>query len=311
VARNDPKPDAGVGMKCTIERDSLLRALAHAAAVVERRNTIPILSNLLIDADGDKVTRDDGPVGASAEQMSRFELPAAQLRHLIDKTAFAQCTELTRFYLCGVHLVTMGGDLVAVATNGHCMAEAIVSAPEGAAEAPGVILSSKFVAELRKLIDGVDGLVDVGLSARKAEVGVGNSLLVGKVIEGQFPDWRRVIPSANDKKMLVQASSFSGAVKRAAVVANEKTRAVRLDLSRDKLTVSVSSPEYGTATEEAPAAYDAAELTIGFNSRYLLDTVAAIGGDEVQIEFGDAAAPTLFTNPSDTMARWVVMPMRV
>ena len=132
-----------------------------------------------------------------------------------------------------------------------------------------------------------------------------------KLIDGTYPDWRRVVPSANPGKLLVDPASFAAAIRRTQVVATEKTRSIKLSFESDKLTLSVSSPENGTASEEVPVAWGSPPLEVGFNSRYLLDTIAAIGGAELQVDLADAAAPTLFTNPADNTAQWVVMPTRV
>lgn len=369
----------GENMKVIVERAALLRAMSHAASVVERRNTIPILANVLLKAEGDSlrltatdlniqftqsiaaqvaaegaVTVDvqllhsiarevadgsqitlevgesrlnvtagrsrfklntlaasDFPVIAQPAGSARFRLLPAQLRGMLAKVAFAQSDEIARPYLNGIRLETLNGELVAAATNGNVLAMAATPAPEGASEAPDVILSSKFVAELRKLLDGIDREVEVELDSQRALVRVGEAELSGKLVDGTYPDFRRVIPAQNDKKLEIHTDAFASAVKRSALVAMDKTRAVKLELSRDKLTVSSASPEFGLGSEEAPAVYEADELAVGFQSRFLLDTFAAIGAPEIRVDFADAGAPTLFTNPADDSARWVVMPCRV
>ena len=369
-------------MKATIERATLLKSLGHVQSVVERRNTIPILSNVLIDAsegglrlmatdldlqvneiveanvqqpgattvsahtlfdiarklpEGAQVEitaaegkmqvvagrarfnlatlpRDDFPVIAEGDLPTQFELPAATLRQIIDKTRFAISTEETRYYLNGI-FIHVSDDaqpvLKAAATDGHRLARVTVPRPEGAAGMPDVIIPRKCVAELRKLLDEVDGTVQVSLSESKIRFGLGNAILTSKLIDGTFPDYTRVIPTANDKLLKIDPKSLMEGVDRVATIASEKTRAVKMALDRDKVTLSVTSPENGTAAEEVPGDYNAQGFEIGFNARYLLDILGQIEGDTVEVHLADAAAPTLLRENDHAPALYVLMPMRV
>lgn len=367
-------------MKATIERATLLKALSHVQSVVERRNTIPILSNVLIEAnegggirlmatdldiqinetvdaqvaqpgsttvsahtlfdiarklpEGSQVElaasegkmqvnagrarfnlstlpRDDFPVIAEGDLPTKFELPAATLRQIIDKTRFAISTEETRYYLNGIFVHAVDDVLKAAATDGHRLARVTVPLPDGAAGMPDVIIPRKCVAELRKLLDEVDGTVDLTLSATKIRFGLGTAVLTSKLIDGTFPDYNRVIPTANDKLLRIDPKSFSAGVDRVATIASEKTRAVKMALDRDKITLSVTSPENGTAAEEVPGDYSADGFEIGFNARYLLDILGQIEGDTVEVHLADAAAPTLLRENDKAAALYVLMPMRV
>src|SRR5215204_5719621 len=327
-------------MKATIERATLLKSLSHVQSVVERRNTIPILSNVLIEADEDggirlmatdldlqinetvkanvtdpgattvpahtlfeivrklpegsqveliaaegrmqvnagrarftlsTLPRDDFPVIAEGELPTRFELPAATLRQIIDKTRFAISSEETRYYLMGIFFHVADDKLKAAATDGHRLARVTVDKPEGADGMPDIIIPKKCVGELRKLLDEVEGTVEVSLSPTKVRFGLGNAVLTSKLIDGTFPDYNRVIPTANDKLLKVDPKSLMEGVDRVSTIASEKTRAVKMSVDRDKVTLSVTSPENGVATEEVPADYGSDGLEIGFNARYLLD----------------------------------------
>jgi DNA polymerase-3 subunit beta len=367
-------------MKATIERATLLRSLGHVQSVVERRNTIPILSNVLLEAteeggirlmatdldlqinetveanvtqpgattvsahtlfdiarklpEGAQVElsaangkmqvnagrarfnlstlpRDDFPVIAEGELPHSFELPAAILRQIIDKTRFAISTEETRYYLNGIFLHVSDDLLKAAATDGHRLARVTVPRPEGASGMPDVIIPRKCVAELRKLLDVMDGNVQVSLSESKVRFGLGSAILTSKLIDGTFPDYNRVIPTANDKLLRIDPRSFEEGVDRVATIASEKTRAVKMALDRDKITLSVTSPENGTAAEEVPGDYAADGFEIGFNARYLLDILGQIEGDTVEVHLADAAAPTLLRENDTASALYVLMPMRV
>ena len=201
--------------------------------------------------------------------------------------------------------------LKAAATDGHRLARVTVPQPAGAEGMPGVIVPRKCVAELRKLLDEVDGAVDVSLSATKVRFGLGTAILTSKLIDGTFPDYSRVIPTGNDKLLRIDPRSFAQGVDRVATIASEKTRAVKMTLDRDKIVLSVTSPENGTAAEEVPGDYAALGFDIGFNARYLMDILGQIEGDTVEVHLADAAAPTLIRENDKAAALYVLMPMRV
>ncbi len=367
-------------MKATIERATLLKSLSHVQSVVERRNTIPILSNVLIEArddgsirlmatdldlqvdesiqanvatagattvsahtlfdivrklpDGSQVElnaaegkmqlsagrarfnlstlpRDDFPVIAEGDLPTKFELPAATLRQIIDKTRFAISTEETRYYLMGIFLHLADDQLKAAATDGHRLARVTVPKPDGADGMPDVIVPRKCVAELRKLLEELEGTVEVSMSPTKIRFGLGSAVLTSKLIDGTFPDYNRVIPTGNDKLLKLDPKSFAQGVDRVSTIASEKTRAVKMNVDRDKVTLSVTSPESGTATEEIAADYGSDGIEIGFNARYLLDILGEIDGDTVEVHLADAAAPTLLRENDKSPALYVLMPMRV
>lgn len=372
-----------LNMKATIERATLLKGLSHVQSVVERRNTIPILSNVLIEANADgslklmatdldlqinesvaaavdtpgattvsahtlfdiarklpegsqvqltaaegkmqivagrarfqlgTLPRDDFPVIAEGELPTQFELPAETLKQIIDKTRFAISTEETRYYLNGIfwHVADDGQPVLkAAATDGHRLARVTLPRPDGADGMPDIIIPRKCVAELRKLLDEIDGSVGVSLSASKIRFDMGQALLTSKLIDGTFPDYSRVIPTGNDKILKIDPRSFEEGVDRVSTIATEKTRAVKMALDRDKITLSVTSPENGTAAEEVPGDYAAAGFEIGFNSRYLLDILGQLEGDTVEVHLADASAPTLIRENDKSPALYVLMPMRV
>ena len=255
--------------------------------------------------------RDDFPVIAEGDLPTRFELPAATLRQIIDKTRFAISTEETRYYLMGIFLHVADEALKAAATDGHRLARVTVAKPDGADGMPDVIVPRKCVAELRKLLDELEGTVEVSMSPTKIRFGLGSAVLTSKLIDGTFPDYNRVIPTGNDKLLKLDPKSFAQGVDRVSTIASEKTRAVKMNVDRDKVTLSVTSPESGTATEEIAADYGSDGIEIGFNARYLLDILGEIDGDTVEVHLADAAAPTLLRENDKSSALYVLMPMRV
>lgn len=376
-------------MNIIIERAALLRSLGHVQSVVERRNTIPILSNVLLKAkDGElslaatdmdlemvetvpaSITRPGGttapahtlydivrklPDGSQVEldvsgdgamltlragrsqfklsclpvedfpQLSggdlkhSFALAVADLRALIDRTRFAISTEETRYYLNGIYVhaarnAAATGDipvLRAVATDGHRLARVEMPLPDGASGIPGVIIPRKTVMEIRKLIDEAADRIEISLSENKIRFAFDQILVTSKLIDGTFPDYERVIPTGNDKVLEVDARLFAAAVDRVATISTEKSRAVKLAVTRGTLTLSATSPEAGSATEELEVNYQDSPLEIGFNSRYLLDITQQIEGEGARFTMADAASPTIIRDVADGTALYVLMPMRV
>lgn len=258
---------------------------------------------------------DDFPVMAEGEFSHNFSLKAAECMALIQKPSFAISTEETRYYLNGIYLHPAGaGDgkvMRAVATDGHRLARIEVALPAGADNMPGIIVPRKAIYELKKLIESGDGDVSVSLSDTKIRFAFGNAVLVSKLIDGNFPDYERVIPSSNDKIMEVDCKLFAQAVDRVSVISTEKSRAIKFHVESGKLTLSANSPEHGTASEEVDVTYSSPQLEIGFNSRYLLDMMGQIEGDTAQFLLNDGASPAIVRDTADVGSLYVIMPMRV
>jgi len=387
-------------MKVTLERAALLKSLGHVHRVVERRNTIPILSNVLLRAEDmslllkatdldleviERLAADVGAAGATTvpahilyeivrklpdgaqvslesngesgqlqlrsgrsrfnlqalpdsdfpdlatgELGHAFNLAAGDLKRLIDKTQFAISNEETRYYLNGIFLHTTDVEghmmLRAVATDGHRLARVEIPAPDGAIGMPGVIVPRKAVSEVQKLIEDPGMEVRVEISAAKARfifgdpsansgqvpsANAGQVVLTSKLIDGTFPDYVRVIPSGNDKRLIVDRAPFAAAVDRVSTISSERGRAVKLAVAEAKLTLSVTNPDSGSATEELDVDYDSSPIDIGFNARYLLDITEQIDGDTVLFKLADPGSPTLVQDRDGAAALYVLMPMRV
>ena len=372
-------------MKLSIERSALLKAVSQAQSVVERRNTIPILANVLIEAErehvlfratdldievldkaiaqieqtgattvsattlheivrklpeGSLVTlnnnptkgrliveagrsifslatlpKEDFPVMANSEYAANFSAPATLLRRLFDKSKFAISTEETRYYLNGVYMHSAeseGGQVLrCVATDGHRLASVETDVPTGASDLPGVIVPRKTVGELRKLLDNDDVQIAVSVSETKVRFATPEITLTSKVIDGTFPDYARVIPQGNTRKMEVDANEFAKAVDRVSTVSSERSRAVKLSLDEDRLILSVNSPDNGTAEEELAVSYADEKLDIGFNAKYLQEIASQVDRENAVFFFNSSGDPAMMREGNDTSAIYVVMPMRV
>ncbi|WP_112320786.1 DNA polymerase III subunit beta [Oceanibium sediminis] len=372
-------------MKVSIERSALLKAMGRAQSVVEKRNTIPILSNVLLEAEGDTLSfratdldievvdrapamvlsagaatvgahtlheivrklpdgamveleydatagrmnvragrsnfslatlpREDFPVMASAEYDCNFAAEPAVLRRLFDKAKFAISTEETRYYLNGIYMHAADGPdgrtLRCVATDGHRLARIDAPLPQGADNLPGVIVPRKTVGELRKLLDDDDVQIAVSVSETKVRFATPEVTLTSKVIDGSFPDYSRVIPQNNTKRLEVDAAEFSRAVDRVSTVSSERSRAVKLSLDEDRLILSVNAPDSGAADEELAVAYGDEPLEIGFNAKYLQEIADQVDRENAVFLFNSSGDPTLMREGNDETAVYVVMPMRV
>jgi DNA polymerase-3 subunit beta len=165
--------------------------------------------------------------------------------------------------------------------------------------------------EVQRLLEDPDGTVVVELSPTKIRFTLGPVVLTSKLIDGTFPDYARVIPVGNDKRLIVDKVEFVGAVDRVSTISSERGRAVKLALSNGKLVLSVTNPDSGSATEELEVDYGFDGLDIGFNSRYLLDIAAQIEGDNALLKLADSGSPTLIQDGEGASALYVLMPMRV
>lgn len=257
----------------------------------------------------------DFPDVTSGDFSHKFALSPADLKKLIEKTQFAISSEETRYYLNGIYLHTLDVEgrvmLRAVATDGHRLARVELPAPAGSAGMPGVILPRKAVSEIQRLIEDAQGEVAIELSSNKMRFSFGEVVLTTKLIDGTFPDYQRVIPAGNDKRLTIEREPFTKAVDRVSTISSERGRAVKMSLSEGKLVLSVTNPDQGSAVEELEADYNGDPLDIGFNAKYLLDIAQQLDSDTALFRLADPGSPTLVQDRDGANALYVLMPMRV
>ncbi|MEM7073184.1 MAG: DNA polymerase III subunit beta [Pseudomonadota bacterium] len=258
---------------------------------------------------------DDFPVLSEGEFDHHFHLDSKQLHHLIETTRFAISMEETRYYLNGIymHILQEGetAQLATVATDGHRLAKAVTEAPEGSEALAGVIVPRKAINELHHLLNQHEGTVEIAVSDSKIRFAIAGAILTTKLIDGKFPDYARVIPTNNDQCLTIACKLFGKSVDLVQTIASDKVRAVKMEISTNKLVLSASAQENGAARQELECEYSGSELAIGFNARYLLDMTQQIGSGELSMLFANSTAPALIKNPNDKNILFVLMPMRV
>ncbi len=366
-------------MKFEIGREELLKPLQAVIGVVERRQTLPVLANVLVIADdtGVSLTATDlevelqarAPVAVqepgratlparklmdivrnlpnevrvkvSIEQdralvtaaRSRFTLstlpaadfpvvdqigapepllvPQTRLRRLIEQTHFSMALQDVRYYLNGLLLEVENGLLRAVATDGHRLALAEVEVDVQVPEPKQVIVPRKGIQELLRLLEHSDESAEIALGSNHVRVTTPDLRFTSKLIDGRFPDYQRVIPSAADKVMVADRESLRQALVRASILSNEKYRGVRFRLGADLLGIQSNNPEQEEAYEELAVEYSSQAFEIGFNASYVLDALGAIDEAEVEIVFTDANSSCLIRGKGNSSSKYVVMPMRL
>lgn len=369
-------------MKISIPRNELQRGLARIQSIVEKRNTMPILANVLLEAEGTGLelaatdlevgirsshpaeVSEAGRVTASAKKLYEIvrELPdepvhieatpdsylsihcaradftlagnaadeyptlptaapgntasvqAVVLSQMIERTMYAASMDETRYNLNGVfvELVPDTGKLRMVATDGHRLGyvdRALGAVLEGLES--GVIIPRKGLSELKKLVDEEDAdEVEIGFEGNSGLVRKQGVTLVMRLIEGEFPNYRQVIPKQQTRQIVLPTETLVHALRRVVLLSSERSRAVKFELTTGLLKLSSNNPDLGEAHEEIDVDYEGDELEIAFNARYLTDCLGVIGAKEVRLGFQDSLSPAQLvpTDDEDTLA--VVMPMR-
>jgi DNA polymerase-3 subunit beta len=362
-----------------IARDALLKPLQAVSGIVERRHTLPILANVLleqkdgklnvtatdlemqitavadlpgkdgqattvgarklqdllralpddaslnIDVTGSKMTVKAGRsrfnlqtlaaadyprISLGKEQLQTLSLPQKDLRALFRLAEFAMAQQDIRYYLNGMLLVVDRGSLQAVATDGHRLSWASLAVP-GEYSRQEVILPRKTVLEVTKLLEDSDQPVTIDILSNQVRFRFANVELVSKVVDGKFPDYNRVIPTGHPKRIELTRGELLSALQRAAILSNEKFRGVRLVLGDNQLRIICTNSEQEEAEEELEIKYSGDPLDVGFNITYLLDVLANLSSEKVDLAFGDANSSALVTMPQRDDYKYVVMPMRI
>lgn len=250
---------------------------------------------------------DDFPLIAPEELPMRIEMNAEAVEAAFQKVRHAQSSEETRYYLNGIFLHLSDGKLFAVATDGHRLSRALIDANISGNPAD-FIIPRTAVAQIERIIPSTDEII-LQASGKKVRLEAGTVTLDSKLIDGTYPDYQRVIPEANKISVTTCPRALSAALTRVTTVSSDKTRAVTLDISGQKISLSVITPDRASAHDEVDAVSND-EIRIGANASYLGDILAQIRSEEVQMLFADPASPILIREPGNTVECQVLMPMR-
>jgi DNA polymerase-3 subunit beta len=320
--------EAETSIEADVARDGELTV--SAATLHDLTRKLPEKSQISLEAESDArltlrsgrscfhlqtLPASDWPDVPDQNYTHEFELEAKALAHMFAKTAFAISSEEPRYYLNGVFLHSEAGEdgplLRMVATDGHRLSRVERICPQGADGMPAVIVPRKACAEAERLLKGADGAIRVSMSQNRIKLTLGAVTLRSKLIDGNYPDYKRVIPANNDKRARVDRETLAAAADRVSTISSERGRAVKLSFGEGELALSVINPDMGEAREEMEIDYSGPPLEIGFNSRYLAEILSAIEGDEVIVKLSDPGSPTLFQSKKSDDLLVVLMPMRV
>ena len=367
-------------MELVVRKNELLRELQLFQGIVERKNTIPILANVLLEAKGDEVRmlatdlevalrsrcqasvakggsltlpakklyeivkalpetevriqedkngvkvaadrfdsrmqtlpREDFPTLPEVSGTARATLPRTALREMVSKTQFAITGEDTRYFLNGAKFILKPQSLTLVATDGHRLALVEVAHPAGVDTDIGVILPKKTLLELGKLLAEGEGEILFEGGENHLFFEVGGRVLISRMIDGQFPAYERVIPKGNDKTIEFDRDRLTNAVKRVALLSNERSRAVKFEIDKGKVEVTSSSSEFGEAREQIAVEYAGSPLAISFNAQYVLDFLNVVETDSVLLSLKDEVSQAVM-KPVGAQGydyTYVIMPMRI
>ena len=366
-------------MKFTAEKSQIVDSLQNAAAVAERRQTIPILANLRLKTVSGKLevtatdleiqikiysdllsVEEDGETTVSARKMSELcrslpegenvifalkdgkltvssknfngdfatisaddfpelevhedqelvKVSSSNLKRILAKTSFSMASQDVRYYLNGLLLELSGGELKGVATDGHRLALSLSESPNNSLDMRNII-PRKAVIELAKLLPAEDLSIDLLFGPTDLSIKADNLIFSSKLIDGKYPDYKKVFPSGEPRPLLVGKEILLEALSRASVLSNEKYRGVRFELSKGKLKLTANNPEQESAEEVLEVDYQGADLEVGFNIGYLIDVLGSIEEETVKFEFYGEDSSCVIKEPSSEQEVYVIMPMRL
>jgi DNA polymerase-3 subunit beta len=242
------------------------------------------------------------------------------IQEMIEKTAFAASNEESRYHLNGIHLSqNKKGEkevLRMVATDGHRLSLIDRESQTIRGIEKGIIIPKKGVLEIKKIMGDRDGKeeIEIYFDQTHGFFKMGKSLMVIRLIDGEFPEYEQVIPKGNDKKITMKKERVHGCLRRVSTMASERVEGIKFSLKRNMLELSSYHQDYGDAKEEVEVAYEGPPLEIGFNARYLMEALNVIGMDEVIMELKDEGSPGILrpvstTEPSNQIC--IIMPMRI
>lgn len=366
-------------MKLNINKDNFLEPLQEVLGVIERRQTLPILSNiyfsinegelkligsdlevqvgstLKIESDENfKITiparklldicrslpedsnlnlnfhentlilksgksrftlrtlpADEYPLFDESNYINEINIEQKVLSKAFGKTIFCMAQQDVRYYLNGLMMEIVNGELQTVASDGHRLALSKNAINNESQTISQVIVPRKAAQELLKLVEKQEGVVNIKFAKNNIKFTLDNVQLNAKLIDGRFPDFKNVIPEESKHNLLVNKQVFQSALSRVSILANEKYKGICLDLTSQLMTINANNSEQDEAVEEVIVDYKGEAISMGFNSSYLMDALNVIESDKIKVSFTDTNSSCLLENPSDQSSRFVIMPMRI
>jgi len=244
------------------------------------------------------------------EEAEELSLESAVLEQMIEKTLYSAGESDTRYTLNGLLFSMSGSDLTVVGTDGHRMAVIERPMPKAVSEEKKVIVPRKTASEVRKFLDA-EGEVSISIGKNHILFRIADMEFLARLIEGTYPNFSQVIPSGNDKILTANREAFIKGLRRVSIMSRERSNAVKLELEPSLLKLSSSNPDMGEARDEVAVTYEGESLAAGFNARYILDVLQAMGTENIVFELHDQLSPTLLKEEGDEKYRCVVMPMRI
>ena len=371
-------------MEFSINRDIFLKSLGHAYGVIEKKTTLPILSNILIEAKNSKIKitatdldiiyteevpiqelkkegstttsasvlydilrklktdskvelilqssnklkitsdnskfnllcmpADNFPLSNEESPNKTFDVSPQKLLKLLNKTKISISNDETRHYLNGIYLHKTNLEnksfLTGVATDSHRLSSSSLEVDQNT-DFESIILPKKTIFQLTSLLEENNNTIKISNSKSKIKFVLGNGTLISKVIDGRFPDYSKVIPKNNDKVLEVKLNDFKNSIERVTTVSSDKKEGLKIFISKDALQFSVNNPNSGDGSENINAKFNADDLTISFNSKYLIDIASQIESDVIILNLKDPGSPVLIKDISDKKSFYVVMPMKI
>jgi DNA polymerase III subunit beta len=371
-------------MQFTINRDTFLKSLGHAYGIIEKKTTLPILSNILIEAKGSKIkitatdldiiyseeiplqelkkegstttsasilydilrkleanstielsvqetsklklisgnskfnllciSSDNFPLSDEKFDQKPFIISSKSMLKLLNKTKISISNDETRHYLNGIYLHKINIDnklyLCGVATDSHRLSSSSLEVNENI-DFESIILPKKTIFQLIHLLEQSVGNIKIANNKSKIKFEIEGGILVSKVIDGRFPDYTKVVPKDNNKTLEIKLSEFKNSIERVATVSLNRKEGLKMNISKDALQLTVSSPSSGEGIESINAKFDSDDMSVSFNSRYLVDIASQIENDSIIIALKDPGSPALIRDLSDKNSFHVVMPMKI
>ena len=368
-------------MKLEIEKRSLLDLIGQTQNIVEKRNTMPVLVNILLEANDDRlkvfatdlevsltdetkvkvnepgkvavsakslfeitkklsegpiqlikkdnhwleikqgkylskivgVSADDYPIFPTFNPQSFLKIDAQIFREMIDKTIYSVSNDETRYHLNGVFFeMSQATGFKMVATDGHRMS--LIQKASGSSKSnlsQGVIIPRKGLYEIKKIIEGIENPIEIAIEGSQFILKYESKILMIRLIEGKYPNYQQFIPTKLPQKLSLRRETFLSSLERVSLLANQKSKAVLLNLTQGKMEISSNNPELGDAKEEIEVDYKGQEMKIGFNAKYITDILTSMNNEVVDFELNDQLSPGLVRPHNDNSYTCVVMPMRI